>query len=379
MSAVFCHLSTALLRSGSEIRISRMEEKMKPTCKGTGMVVLGLLVLLAAGLAAAPETQAQVFSYRKPITIDRNQVGVSGTSTTTLSNYPMLYSVTDQDLRTTANGGKVQNANGWDIIFRAFDADNPGANICGAGVAVCTLDHEIESYAPTTGKLVAWVRIPVLNTISASSDMKIYIYYGNSDTFTSTTENPTGVWDTNFKAVWHLKETSGGTNAFKDSTSNGNHMTDCQLYGATGCAPTLNQTGKIGPAISFDGTGDHLSRAAAIVPNPDNAYPFTMCGWFSPAVNDPSGSNTIVSIGDMATASDALYRLLHNGGQALNPVDFSARDQATTQAAARSTTGTNSMAWYYACGVGNSATSRDAYINAGSKGSSSTDINVLSL
>src|SRR5947199_8881245 len=97
MSTVFSHLSTALLRSGSEIRIYRMEEKMKPSCKGTGMVVLGLLVLLAAGLAAAPETQAQVFSYRKPITIDRTTVGNSG-APTTLTHYPMLYSVADAHL-----------------------------------------------------------------------------------------------------------------------------------------------------------------------------------------------------------------------------------------------------------------------------------------
>ena len=78
---------------------------MKPIRKSPRMVVLGLLVLLAAGLAAAPEAQA--FSYRKPITIDRTQVGVSGTSTPTLTNYPFLYDVTDTALRTIANGGHV--------------------------------------------------------------------------------------------------------------------------------------------------------------------------------------------------------------------------------------------------------------------------------
>src|SRR6059036_1080488 len=107
MSAVFSNLSTALLRRGYEIRTYRMEEKMKPACKGPGMVVLGLLVLLAAGLAAAPEAQA--FSYRKPITIDRTKVGVSGTSTPTLTDYPFLYDVTDANLKTIANGGHVTN------------------------------------------------------------------------------------------------------------------------------------------------------------------------------------------------------------------------------------------------------------------------------
>src|SRR5437016_9077270 len=175
--------------------------------KGSGMVVLGLLVLLAAWLVAAPQAQAGDFGFRKPITIDHTKVGNSGA--TTLTNYPFLYSVTDASLKSTANGGHVQNANGWDIIFRAFDADNPGTgiNICGAGVSVCTLDHEIESYDPTTGKLVAWVRIPTLKAFSytpAPLDTKIYIYYGAS-TIAGSTENPTGVWDANFNAVWHLK------------------------------------------------------------------------------------------------------------------------------------------------------------------------------
>src|SRR5436309_10369646 len=104
MSAVFSNLSTALLRRGYEIRTYRMEEKMKPACKGPGMVVLGLLVLLTAGLAAAPEAQA--FSYRKPITIDHTKVGNSG-APSTLTNYPFLYNVTDTNLKTIANGGHV--------------------------------------------------------------------------------------------------------------------------------------------------------------------------------------------------------------------------------------------------------------------------------
>ena len=104
MSAVFSNLSTALLRRGYEIRTYRMEEKMKPACKGPGMVVLGLLVLLTAGLAAAPEAQA--FSYRKPITIDHTKVGNSG-APSTLTNYPFLYNVTDTTLKTIANGGHV--------------------------------------------------------------------------------------------------------------------------------------------------------------------------------------------------------------------------------------------------------------------------------
>src|SRR2546426_12369477 len=51
----------------------------------------------------------------------------------------------------------------YTTLFRAFDADNAGDNICG-GAAVCPLDHEIEQYVAGSGQLIAWVRIPVLRT-----------------------------------------------------------------------------------------------------------------------------------------------------------------------------------------------------------------------
>ena len=53
------------------------------------------------------------------------------------------------------------------------------------------------------GTLFAWVRIP---TLKVGADTIIYMYYGNS-TITSPTANPTAVWDSNYKGVWHLKET----------------------------------------------------------------------------------------------------------------------------------------------------------------------------
>ncbi|TLY19906.1 MAG: DUF2341 domain-containing protein [Nitrospirae bacterium] len=162
---------------------------------------------------------------------------------------------------------------GYDMIFRAFDSDNPGANICGAGVDDCTLDHEIEEYDPTTGKLVAWVRIPVLKAFSyttpAPLDTKIYIYYGNTD-ITTSTENPTGVWDTDFKGVWHVKEATDAGKA--DSTVNTNH-------GAPKNGPATI-TGKISGALTFDGTNDVLRVNDAN--SLDMSSAFTLSAWIKP-------------------------------------------------------------------------------------------------
>jgi hypothetical protein len=114
--------------------------------RGAGVVVAALLALLAF---VGPVRDAAAYTYYKSITVDRTKVGNAG-APTTLSSFPMLYSVIDANLATTANGGHVTSASGFDIIFQ----DSTGTK----------LDHEIEKYVSTTGEFVAWVRVPTLNT-----------------------------------------------------------------------------------------------------------------------------------------------------------------------------------------------------------------------
>ena len=195
----------------------------------------------------------QSFGYRKSITIDRTKVGVSGTSATTLSNFPVLVSLTDVNLRTRANdatNGRVENANGYDILFRATDDAT-----CG-GTGPCTLDHEIESYdgGASAGTLVAWVRVPSIKTLHASNttDTEIFIYYGNADISTSI-EDVDGVWDANYVGVWHLSESGTGTRF--DSTSNGDNATTAGYDGDEAV------TGQIDGADDLDGSNDDLTTS----------------------------------------------------------------------------------------------------------------------
>ncbi|MFX1596029.1 MAG: DUF2341 domain-containing protein, partial [Promethearchaeota archaeon] len=166
------------------------------------------------------------FRYYKIITIDHNQV--SGVSK--LTNFPVLISIFDSDLQdeTQPDGDDIAFSNGTDW-----------------------LDHEIElfnqNYNSTHAELVSWVRVP---SLSPSIDTNITMYYGNSTM--DSLENPTGVWDNNYKGVWHLSELSGGTDAIKDSTSNVNDGTDSG-------SPTLGTTGQMGSAIDFDGTDDYIN------------------------------------------------------------------------------------------------------------------------
>ena len=98
-----------------------------------------LLLLLPVAHAAVPLG----YSYQRAITIDHTRV-----PNTDLANFPLLISGTYVWLATTANGGQVQNPNGYDIIFTA---DQAGAQ---------RLDHEIETWRAADGKADIWTPSP---------------------------------------------------------------------------------------------------------------------------------------------------------------------------------------------------------------------------
>lgn len=178
------------------------------------------------------------WTHRKQITIDHNKV--SGSSN--LTDFPMLFSVTDADLKHTSHGGKMGKTDGTDILFTSSDGSTK-------------LSHEIELYSSTTGQIVAWVKIPTLYT---SQDTVLYVYFGNSGA--SDQQDITNVWDSNFTSVLHLNDNAASTNV-NDSTSNSNDFT------AQTNTSSRTTTGRIGAGLSFSSsTPDYLSRAS-ITPN----------------------------------------------------------------------------------------------------------------
>ncbi len=169
------------------------------------------------------------YLYRRPLIINHNKV--STVSKTTLSNFPVLVSVTNTDLKASTSGGYVQRVTGNDILF----TDSTGST---------KLSYELESYNGTTGNVVAWVKIA---SLTPAADTTIYMYYDNA---TATDQSDAAsVWDTSYKSVIHFKETSGTL-----SDSSGNNNTAAPLNGASSTG-----SGLIGNAYSFDGTNDMAS------------------------------------------------------------------------------------------------------------------------
>jgi|GEM_PF-2049699 len=156
------------------------------------------------------------WSYCKKIIIDHTKVQADQT------DFPvLLYRVTDVELATYAQ------PDGDDISF--VDKNN-----------VTQYKHEIEKYNSTTGEILVWVNV---DSISSTEDTILYMYYGNPSC--NNQQNITATWDSSYRLVQHLNESSG---TLYDSTSYNNDGTN---NGAT-----YNDSSKIDGGHDFDGTSN---------------------------------------------------------------------------------------------------------------------------
>jgi YD repeat-containing protein len=258
----------------------------------------------------APTPQGNGYAYRRTITIDHTKV-----PNTDQSNFPLLISGTYSYLATAPNAGNVQNANGYDVIFTSDDG------------CATKLDHEVQTYSATTGAVNYWVRVPLL---SHTNDTTIYICYGNS-AITTDQSNKISVWDSNFKAVYHLDDQAAST-IISDSTANGNN--------GVNAANTSGKTmsGKLGKALTYDGSTD---STATNIAQPTS---FTWECWFKLTdwTTQAGSSNYSTLMASSWAAGGALLMLSK---------DFTWVVQFASDNAGGVTSGTNSIApgaWHYA-------------------------------
>jgi RHS repeat-associated protein len=196
-----------------------------------GWIVTFVVTFFLGATSAKAQVWSNGYSYRSTITIDHTKV-----ANTDQSNFPVLISGTYSALATTGNGGYVTSTSGYDIIFTS---DAGGTS---------PLPFEQESYTSTSGQIIYWVQVP---TLSHTSDTILYMFVGNSSVTTDqSTKNE--VWDSNFKAVYHLA--NGTTLSGADSTSNGYDLTNSNSTAAT--------SGQIDGAAIFNGTSNYLSNSS---------------------------------------------------------------------------------------------------------------------
>lgn len=177
----------------------------------------------------------------------------------TLTDYVYCFHGTYTWLKSTANGGKVTDAQGDDIRFSTDGDGSPDTY----------LTYEIEKWDAATGAIVAWIKIP-----SFTSSSTFYIYYGNSSVTTFQGGSAGSVWNSNYKIVHHFE----GSLNLNDETTNGNN--------ATNAGSVASVTGKVGNGADFPGgSGNYLNMADAASQTPTGS--FMVSAW----VNKPN-SNT---------------------------------------------------------------------------------------
>ena len=148
-------------------------------------------------------------SGRMRLTIDAAQVDAD------LTDFPVMVRVTDPKL----SGARID---GLDLFFSGEDGATP-------------LDFEIERWVQGTGELVAWVRLPLVADLT---NTVFYLSYGDGSG--THPQNPSGVWDAGYTAVWHLADVSNLADSKGGNTATNNG--------------TANAGGQIGGAAFFDAT-----------------------------------------------------------------------------------------------------------------------------
>jgi hypothetical protein len=291
---------------------------------------------LAGGGGGGPPDVSGYSCYR---TIRVDHTKISGTDP--LANFPLLVKFENDSNLSAGTCGWIKNSDGWDIIF----TDD-------SGTPTVQYDHEIEKFDGSAGTLFAWVRIP---SLSATAYTDLRMWYGKSSA--TDTSNPTGVWDCNYKGVWHLKEDPSGTAPqMKDSTSNANHGTS---YGSMTSGDQV--AGMIGGALEFDGSNDEIRFSSAML---GDRTAWSITAWMQTATDDQG----IYSEGNPSTGD---YLMIRKDSYLLefyleNPPYYPYFDGGTL--------GSN---FHHVAIVQTSKSNRASFVDGGSKTSNSQDAGTI--
>ncbi|MBP9690988.1 DUF2341 domain-containing protein [Candidatus Woesebacteria bacterium] len=255
------------------------------------------------------------YGYRKILTFNNSAQAEN------LTDFPVLVKLTASNF----DFSKTQSA-GQDIRF--LDSDNS-----------TELSYEIEKWDSSAQQALIWVKVPQVDASSASD--YIYLYYGNPSD--SDGQAITSVWNSNYKAVWHLGEDPSATAPqMNDSTSGGSHAT------SQGTMTSSSQiSGQIDGSLNFNGSGQYTEANFAH----SGFSAVTVSAWVKTSV--ASGFRVALVAG---TDEDWLFYLNRfDSGKFIPIFDQTSGNNNGTQ---DSTTSINDGSWHYIVGTNNGTTTK---------------------
>jgi FlaG/FlaF family flagellin (archaellin) len=211
--------------------------------------------------------------YYKTITFNGGGSGVSGSGHV---DFPALISITDPQLASRSR------ADGYDIYFTQE----------ATGALASKLDHEVESFNKASGTLVAWVRIPTL-----SAGTTVNMFYGAQD-IAAPTENPTGVWDSNYQGVYHLSDIPTGAAGDIEDSKNAHDGTS---QGSMNAADQV--TGKVSGSLDFDNSNDYINCGDGWMEDPGLSQ-MTVEAW---VYKDAAGDDRVAAKTDSGSPGTSGY------------------------------------------------------------------------
>lgn len=260
------------------------------------------------------------------LTIDHTKMSASQTG------FPVLlaYNTTSDNAvnlpqeMLVSGGANASNSDGSDV---RFSSDSAGASPLHCEIVVFTQHASTDS----SRKAEIWVKCDP----SSSIDTVIYVWYKNAGASAPAANDATfgsqGVWDANYKGVWHLPD--GATLSVLDSTSNANNGTN---NGATATA------GKIDGSISVS-TANVSAGAGGI----STAYTFEH--WINSNVNQAGAAIKTAYLG--ATGSSGAYGFAYDHTNAGFIGAAFHQLSNTTFVAAKATTALTGSTWWRVVGT----------------------------
>lgn len=153
------------------------------------------------------------------------------------SNYAVLVSVTNANLKSVSNGGLVQSASGYDI--RAFSDSG----------LTSALKFYRQYYDPVTGTLRMRIKIPTL-----TAGTPYYLGFGDATLTTDANDGPNTF--SNYSGVWPLED--GSSLILTDITGGG--------FNGSGFGGVGAGTGILGAGALMDASDDYIRIAPNLAP-----------------------------------------------------------------------------------------------------------------
>jgi hypothetical protein len=269
------------------------------------------------------------------ITIDHTKVAADAT------DYPLYLAAGNFNTESRDADGSYPALNGGGDL--RFSSDSAGTT---------RLPCEVVSFVTNNDPTLATAEVHVkVASVSSSTDTVIYCWYnkaGETQPAVTDTYGRNAVWESNYKAVYHMTDAS--TTSISDSTSNGLNLTKASAGNPN------SDTGKVGESQYFSGAStDYLYSANDVL---DGIASGSVQMWYNPY--DKEQYYHLFSYGSSATN----FVMLGFFGTSAGAYSTYAQSYQSPNNASRTTNGTNSNVFRHICWK-SSGSAWSAFYNGG--------------